>query len=119
MREQSVDARAARLQEGRARKTQRVAAAKSVRDAARRMWIRSDSLLSALVAADAAPAKVARARAKRNEHLAALTAAEQRLEHARAPRRATKQPSGVDGSLRAELAAVGAQISPLDDRSDG
>jgi hypothetical protein len=120
VREQRVDAQAAR-RAGMAARNARIARARGELAAARRAWIRSDALLAALIAADAAPPKVAGARADRSQALRAVEAAEALLADARAPRARRRRPAvdGQRGSLRAELASITARIEPSDDRRAG
>lgn len=89
VREQSVDAVAARTAGVRARNA-RVAAARADLAAARRQWIRDDAALAALKFAGASQKRIGRARARAAASLAAIAVAAARLDEAKAPRRARR-----------------------------
>lgn len=115
VREHSVDAQAAR-RAGKVARDQRIRAKLKVAGALRE-WIAADAALSQLKRDGGPPAVLRRARDRRDLALVAISAEQELLAAARAPRRARGARPDLPGvvALRDELAAIGAAIEPPSD----
>lgn len=111
VREQSVDAQAAR-KAGLAARRARIARAEAQLQAARVLYRRAESRLIRLQRSGATAAEVAKARTTLLATVPGVAQAQDLVADARAPRRARPR-------LRDELASVSAQIEPSNHRRTG
>lgn len=111
VREQSVDAQAARTA-GLAARRERIARAEALLEAARVPYRLAESRLLRLQRSGASPTQIAKARAALLATVPGVSHAQTLVAHARAPRRARPR-------LRDELASVAAQIESSNHRRTG